>query len=229
MKFVLFILVTSLSTLAVAADSSVSISRGHDFDTDREDKTYTLSAAPFGFTGGAALGASETISAGLVLNKRNILFVEGSHESSSGTNESWLLPGADQSMTFHTDMSVWGIGLKHFVNRWLYLKTSADYIVARGDAFYSPGWFSGQNATNGNVQGSAIAGSVGIGNEWQWSTFNLGIQWVGALIPLYSNVTRDEIDPNAPVAARDDQNSLKNSLFSSVMFEFARVYVGVAF
>lgn len=210
--------------------SSIHLSKSkYDSESSREDKTFTVVTEPIGISIGPGLGMNQALAVGVFLSKDSLLSIEGSHVSGSGTDMGFMVLGP--STSYNVDMTMFGVNYKRFLGNSFYVKGGVDYYTAIANTFYSPGLLSlaGETAGPGYVQGNAFAADLAVGSQWQWSTFTMGCEWGGFMVPFAATVNSDTISSTAPSSARDGQNGVKNDLFSSVMLEAVRFYIGVSF
>lgn len=128
---------------------------------NRENKRYSLLVG----MGGETTTFAGHFAADYFINRNMVLQLKGVRESGDK-----YVDGTENSVN---------VGLKVFEGNSFYFKPSIGYLeYSKVDAITAV--FNGIFQTVSEPdQLSAITGSLAIGNQWQWSTFTLGVEWVG--------------------------------------------------
>ena len=116
---------------------------------------------------------------------------------------------------------------------WRYTEARTKWFV--GNSFYL-NMGLGQKTVDVNLEfldspSSLLASglSYGIGNRWQWETFSLGCDWLGAFRPLQSEVNRTEVTKDLSVSDNEDWDQLWAAVGSPANLQIFRLYMGVSF
>ena len=70
--------------------------------------------------------------------------------------------------------------------------------------------------------------SYGIGNRWQWETFSIGCDWVGAFRPLESKIDKSNVNTTIDETTREEWDELWASIGSPSNLQIFRLYMGVS-
>lgn len=221
----LFIVVLSLQTIgniclgseAESATQEAQTSERRKSSSDfRKEKKFQVLGQPTGWRRESFVSG---VSAGYFLNSdlmitTGFLIGQGFYTGTGYQHESMA------SQTF-------SLGLKKFLGNTFYGKGSLSH--SKIDYHYSStgSWLGTSGDTDRRLEGTMIAGSFVIGNQWQWSGFTLGCDWAGFSIPITSNVTRDQVTGSYGVAS--DTDSARREIFSDIRYELVNFYLGASF
>lgn len=112
-----------------------------------------------------------------------------------------------------------GIHAKNFVGRSFYFKGGVDVNRFTED-------FVGFNIANRHgFDSDSTSASIAIGNQWQFSHFTLGCDWVGATLPLTSNIKSEYASDNYEKASLEDD---KTRYLKSTGLQLLRFYLGAS-
>jgi hypothetical protein len=199
----IFVLLTLISA-ASFADSS----------ENRANKGYSALVQPIGY------GPSNSFSAGLIggyhLDGQSILLLE---YMTNIYNKSY----GDVSGNHHrawTGRSI-GVHYKHFLANSFYLKGGFD----SRDVNYSD---ESSGGTSG-FEGNSLAFSVAIGNQWHFSYFTFGCDWIGYVMPISSSIRSEYNIGPSPASRESDLNDQKSIMVTSHTTQFLRFYLGASF
>ena len=138
----------------------------------RMDKEFMVAAQIVGY------GPARTVQSGLILG----FFLDHSMllqlELMKGNN---LTSGV---FFDRVESESYGVHFKGFAGNTFYYKVGLDYIKVT--AYNRDTLFT---SSNFEVQGNKVGASVSIGNQWQWSGFTMGCDWVGISVPLTHTTT----------------------------------------
>jgi hypothetical protein len=171
--------ISVLSLLTITSSYSASENKLSEIETElpktqttnanssmnRENKTYSLLVG----MGGEATTFAGHFAIDYFLKKDLVLQLKGVRDTGSQYN-----PNAEREQ----ENSI-NLGLKVFEGNSFYFKPSIGYLeFSHYDTITI--LFDGlTNSYSEPDQLFAITGSLSIGNQWQWSHFTLGVEWVG--------------------------------------------------
>lgn len=126
--------------------------------------------------------------------------------------------------TTHSSFNAFGIHYKKFISNSFYFNTGVDqryikYKIDKSSYYYEK---------NYNLEGNTFTADFIIGNQWQWSNFTLGCDWVGVVAPIkssYSGTLTGEITK----LDFEEYNSDKNRFFKDPSLIVTRFYLGASF
>ncbi len=182
-------------------------------EANRSDKNYYLTAQPIG------IGPSLAVSQGLIfakfLNPNGLVLFETTY---SNYNSGFLWSySAKKSTTF-------GVHYKRFVGNSLYVKGGLDqrYFSYRGSnsLFWSEEW---------GFDSSSTALSFALGNQWQFSNFTIGCDWIGGSIPFVRNFSNEYVSDTSSTSNAQNLESDKKSFVSDPNYQGVRLYLGASF
>ena len=115
---------------------------------------------------------------------------------------------------------------------WKYTEARAKWFL--GNSFYLNTGV-GQKSLDINLDflespSSLMASGVsyGVGNRWQWETFSIGCDWLGAFRPLDSKISRTGNRINIDDEAQEDWDDLWAAIGSPSNLQIFRLYMGVS-
>ena len=112
-----------------------------------------------------------------------------------------------------------GIHAKNFVGRSFYVKGGIDVNRFTED-------YVGFTTTNFHgFDSDSTSASIVIGNQWQFSHFTLGCDWVGMTLPLTSNIKSEYASDNFEKASLEDD---KTRYLKSSGLQLLRFYLGAS-
>ncbi len=203
MKNLLLLISTFLISTSLFADSSAS----------REEKKFTVVAAPLGFEfdttsasleGGVFLDSKSTLTAQLTQLQQAGSSVTSGDEDDSTDEAQDLWDEAGKGFAF-------SINYKKFVSNTFYIRPSLYYrsqkiVISTTEIL---GALTDKEA--GSVHDAGV--SFRIGNQWQWDRFTLGCDWVGI---------------SQTLAVFERSGNLKDDSFKSAL-SLVNFYLGVSF
>ena len=189
---------------------------------NRIGKILTLEAQLLSISPAAT--STSGLSAGFFLTPDNIISL--GYASGSGSGSGFFTLGSESDT-----LSTVGVSLKHFFGNSFYGTGSLNYqhFTDTRTAFLS-GIF-GSNPANYSFTGDSVRAGVSIGNQWQWSNFTLGCDWVGVSVPLTTNFSAENVSESDPSDTSQHQNraSAEKAYVSNVTVELVAFYLGVSF
>lgn len=202
------------SSLIFAASACFAGDSGGS-SAERASKTFQIVAQPTGWTGNSFVSG---VAASLFLNGDNQLFAaysvgQGFYVGSGSDHESLA------TKTFSA-------GFKHFSGNSFYYRiglnsTQAEYHFSSDDS-------SGNLLLDRRLEGDYQSASFAVGNQWQWSGFTLGCDWVGVTQPFSSHLSKNDVTgPKAATSASNEDT--RESLFIRAQLELVHLYLGASF
>jgi hypothetical protein len=191
-------------------------------EANRINKTLSATWQVFG------TGPNNTPSDGFALsyffNRNSVLMLDWTSNDLSKNSMAW-----DSLVWQNNDIRATTLGLhfKKFLGNSFYVRAGADYRMVNFRGTNSSGDVSHPVITQ--FQGHSLAAEAAIGNQWQWSWFTLGCDWVGAVLPFSWNITDGSITSNAQNWDVEQFNTYKADLFYKAVFEGLRFYIGATF
>ncbi len=198
--------IVKLKTNEILEDSS---------DANRQDKTISLTVELVGFAPFPVRGAG----IGYYLTPDNILELS----YSSGETD-FLFTRVSNSMSslhlktfwgnsFYTNL---GVASRMFGYRFDFTEVDAD------------GNFTSRNSSFG-LQNKVLGADFTIGNRWQWDTFTIGCDWIGAFVPFATTGSTEVISKNYSPEDIQDANEAMDRFGKQGSIQFLRFYLGVSF
>ncbi|MEQ1877717.1 MAG: autotransporter domain-containing protein [Bdellovibrionia bacterium] len=86
-----------------------------------------------------------------------------------------------------------GLHYKKFAWHSLYVKGGLTYRRLNHSKRYDNHFFTGKSVIQ-KFEGDVFAADVGVGNQWQWGHFTMGVDWVGFSLPVSSRVTSERVE-----------------------------------
>lgn len=194
-------------------------------EENRDGKEIMLVAQPVGF--GPVAGTASGLAIGFFASANSIFLIDATYGRSSGEliNFSW---NGD-----HTDFvgSSVGIHFKQFLANSFYMRVGLDQRHVEYSTSHSKSsWFGITEAPYAySFTGDSTAGSLAIGNQWQFRGFTLGCDWFGVSTPLASTVSNEKF--SGAVSSSSDirvENSRKQFVTESSI-QAVRFYLGASF
>jgi hypothetical protein len=182
---------------------------------NRMGKSFYLSVQPVGFA--VSIIPSEGIDAGYYLNRNSLLQLE----YSKGKGLDYVF--------FDVEATTVGLNLKYFTGNSFYLKGGAEYRQVSITNFHC--LFCDSNTKSDLGSADSIGVELAIGNQWQWSNFTLGCDWLGATIPVATTKISNSYksDPDFSSSSKSDLDNAWNQLARTTSYELLRFYLGASF
>ncbi|MBC7421331.1 MAG: hypothetical protein H7328_11435 [Bdellovibrio sp.] len=204
MKNGILFLILMMSLDLFAADESAA---------NRQDKKYLVAAQLLGY--GPAASDLKGLHLGYYVDPNTIFQME----LTMGSNP--LIWGSSG----YTILSyVAGAHLKLFTGNSFYLKLGLDY--RRIDYRYEDPVL-GSSYEKIDFVGSSLGAAFTIGNQWQWSFYTFGVDWIGLSGPFVSQVNSSSTtgtQQNVRRRDKDEDRYLKENVII-----LSRIYVGACF
>lgn len=179
----------------------------------RQDKDFSLTAQIFGH--GPAASVMQGLHLGFFIDPDSLITVE----LVSGEN-----PLIWSSSGFTIKSFSASTHFKRFFGNTFYLKAGLDY--KRVDYRYEDSFF-GSSYEKTSFIGNSFALGASLGNQWQWSVFTFGFDWIGISMPFVSQLESSSsigTSPNQQRLDRDQTRYLKDNILV-----FMHAYLGASF
>lgn len=153
-----------------------------------------------------ALGAGVSIGVGVHVERRTLVELDAQLAGAFG-----------QVSVATTSMSV---GVRQFFSDTFYLRGGVRYqrLVESDDIVYIAAQPEGDHGVPDSIRQRLIVSDVGpdvsFGNHWQWGSFTLGVDWLGAYVPVITTAARSEevSESTGKVASRTPVSTLSSRL-----------------
>jgi len=198
-------------------EAQVSETKGTTSSQNRMDKDFQATAMLVG------MGPSSVNSYGVQFGKfinSNSLFLG---EVTNGS-DSWgtvILFGSRREINSTTV----GLHYKYFTGNTFYVRFGADYRTIKYRQTYY--WTSSNEMRN--FDGESTALNFQLGNQWQWSGFTLGCDWVGVALPIMSRVKNIQIVSSTPEYDDIQLNRDADTYVRKISLNAVRFYIGASF
>jgi hypothetical protein len=226
-KFLLACLVAMIASPALAAESSMSMEAPRSSSAEnRLDKNVSLLVSPVGV--GPATLAEQGGILGVFLTPKTILQLELSAGNTSGN--AFLFSGNEYKIHSQTA----SLAVKRFMGNSFYFRLGADYRQLNYAEKYesSISWFGEERyKENFEFNADSWAGSLVIGNQWQFESFTIGCDWFGAALPFANTVKSETYSSNGGDAAsvKKSLEDEKKHRLNDVAYMGLRFYLGASF
>jgi hypothetical protein len=119
-----------------------------------------------------------------------------------------------------------GIHLKQFFGNSFYLKSGLDYKNLTRENSYE-----GTEADSFTVEfsGESVAAALAFGNQWQYSHFTIGCDWIGISAPLSHSVRNESSRGPVTEAGYNTRQNGEARYLSMTSLQLLRIYAGASF
>lgn len=182
-------------------------------EINRQDKDFSLTAQVFGH--GPAASVMQGLHLGFFIDPDSLITVE----LVSGEN-----PLIWSSSGFTIKSFSASTHYKQFVGNTFYFKGGLDY--KRVDYRYEDSFF-GSSYEKTSFAGNSFGLGTSIGNQWQWSVFTFGFDWIGISMPFATQLESSSstgTSPNLQRLDRDQTRYLKDNILV-----FMHAFLGASF
>ncbi len=178
----------------------------------REGKEWSLVFEPIGFS--VAPIASYGLAAGAYLSSDMIMEASYAH-------------GKTDFLIFNIFSDYTALHLKKFWGNSFY--TNTGFAMRKlGAGFDLESIATGASDLKASSSTTSIGVELAIGNRWQWDTFTLGCDWIGAFLPIAK--ISDDID--MPAGAKESEKKEAqddwDNLAKTHNYQLLRFYLGVS-
>ncbi len=187
---------------------------------NRLDKTVDLDVILFGI--GPSLSLTTGIDVGYFLSRNSLLILEA---TSGKLGASISASGSQIGASSDLKTSSIGLHFKHFSGNSFYYRTGIDYRRAE----YSYTFTNGSAIDFERFKGSSGAVDFQIGNQWQWSNFTLGCDWIGLSLPFASAISDEQLSGTAPAYYADWLKNDEDTFVKKLTLNLLRFYLGASF
>ncbi len=207
---------TKLSTILIILTllSSVCFAETAEPETNsqtrRQDKKWFVTGQAVGI--GPIPGTTTSgFAFGYFINPDLILSAEAVGGNSSGTFFDFF---SNRKLRYNSA----GMHLKNFLSTNFYIKGGVDYNRFSED--YSSLFFG---ASSHGFESEFYSGAIAIGNQWQFSHFTIGCDWVGYTLPISSKITSEYYSSASEKTYLEDDESRYTKMGGA---EGLRFYLG---
>jgi hypothetical protein len=201
-----------------------------DSEKERSNKRFVADLEVIGIATPLDLGSGFTL--GMHLGTNQIVEVNAAFASAEKGDESTLANDSAGSYDFRADgsSSIVGARYKRFVTNSFYWHGGFTFRQTKA-SLYAVETYGSKATEVAALDNSDIGGSFAIGNQWQWSTFNLGCDWIGLYLPFikskneYTAKNETEVSSSSGDSARSDFKKKMEGL----NIQGARFYLGASF
>lgn len=183
----------------------------------RIDKTHQITAILFGI--GPSISSTLGLQYGYFLKRNQLVVLEGT-TGKLGYSSIDVLTGYDLDIKTKS----FGAHFKHFTGNSFYYRAGLDFRTIEYNYRRN-----GSTTDYGKFNGTSVAANFQIGNQWQWSNFTLGCDWLGLSAPLTSSVSDKEVGSTAPGFMAGSLDDDANTLTKKVHLNVLRFYLGASF
>ena len=183
---------------------------------NRIDKQHQINAIIFGV--GPSLSSTLGLQYGYFLDRNRMIIIEGTNGRLGFGTSMDAATGYDYTIKTKS----LGAHFKHFTGNSFYYRAGLD--VRTVDYAYVD-----RSSTTDfvNFDATSLAANFQIGNQWQWSSFTLGCDWLGLSVPITSSVKNKQVGASTPSYISDDDD--ENLLVEKTHINFLRFYLGASF
>ncbi|MFN7727967.1 MAG: hypothetical protein ACK5P7_02295 [Bdellovibrio sp.] len=185
----------------------------------RVDKRYSADAILTGI--GPSITGTAGVQLGYYLDHDSLVILEltrGNLRSDSQLTSSTV--GSKYEIT---SGSIGG-HYKNFVGNSFYYRAGGDFRTL--DYKYT---FTSGVVDTATFKGTSLVANIQIGNQWQWENFTLGCDWVGFVLPIYSQIKDDVVNSSTPSLERKRLDDDAQTLVKSNHITLLRFYLGASF
>ncbi len=192
--------------VVIVDDKTTREIRRGSSEYNRMNKNYLIAAQLYGH--GPISGKGVGLSLGKFADRNSLILLE------------WVRNSAEAEYTGAESLRNYSVGLhfKKFEKNTFFWRMGADYRYAS----YS---YAGATSAK-SFESDSFNFSTAIGTEWFWRSFTLGVDWIGASVPLYSKVKNEVVSGAFTSSSLDDERKKYTTDTTGV---YARFYVGLAF
>lgn len=212
------LLLTAIVTLS-ALTSATKVYAGESED-NRGDKTVMLTAQLAGY--GPSAASTMGLNLGYYVNPNAVILIEGMKNMYSDDL------GQPEFNNIKFDSRDSSKGQSYGVHMKLFLGNS---FYVRGGVDHREFSYRYNDAANGNSSGfdsTSLALSGAIGNQWQWTNFTMGCDWIGIVRPISTTFTNEYVTGASQATAQSkfrEQRDLVRGREPILL----RFYVGASF
>lgn len=222
MKKLISLLFITLTTVAFAADENVEVVPTSPTDKVLQDtsefhrlnKQWTFGVQLLG--AGPSYATQQGLSVGYFLNRNMIIQAE----FMTGKIDSDTFVDATSLGSIDVKGRSIGVHFKHFVGNSFYYRAGLDLRSVE----YR---YSDSSGGLGRFDGKSSAGTFNIGNQWQWSNFTLGCDWIGISVPLSHSYDNEAYTTGTYYD--QEFNNDKELLTEDSNLNILRFYLGASF
>ena len=211
---------TGLAQTPIQPDGQRREIFGGRSEGNRLDKRYMVTAQANAV--GPSLVSNGGVQGGIFLDHNSLLLLELTNGAGGA-----FLNGLFGSEYTYRASSV-GVHYKRFVANSFYVRAGGDYRVATFDYKYTS-VFGGTYRSDYHFEGNSLAANFQIGNQWQFSGFTIGCDWVGYSLPVVSNVTNERMSANSTDTDRKNMQEDQDRFLKQGHLNLLRFYLGASF
>ena len=172
---------------------------------NRINKNYLVTVQLYGY--GPVSGRGVGLTLGKFLDRNSLVLFEGTRNTSD----------SEFSSTENIKNYSLGVHFKKYEKNSFYWRMGGDYRTTS---------FNISNGSSRAFESESVNFTAAIGNQWYWRSFTLGVDWLGASVPLISKIKSESASGAYTIASLDDD---KKKYTTDTTYIFTRFYVGIAF
>jgi hypothetical protein len=133
----------------------------------------------------------------------------------------------DASSGSNTEASSAGIHLKHFTNKWLYVRGGIDQRNVKWN-YTNKNNVTKEVVSAQRFEANSVGATFAIGSQWTFRKFTFGADWVGLYYPFTATVHTEElVGPSGPNSLRDMREE-EDKQIRGFQPLAARIYAGMS-
>lgn len=123
-----------------------------------------------------------------------------------------------------------GVSLKKFAGNSFYVSGGLDARRVQYEQTKET-WliFSTDQKSTMSFEGNLLSANLALGNQWQFTGFTLGCDWIGVSLPLSSQITKSTVAGDVSASAQTDYDNAQEALLHKINYRVARLYLGASF
>ncbi len=172
---------------------------------NRMSKSFLATAQLYGY--GPISGRGVGLSLGKFVERNSVVLFEAIRNNAEN----------EFSSTESIKNSSIGLHFKKFEKNSFYWRMGTDYRATS---------YSYTAGSSKAFDSESVNFTAALGSEWFWRSLTLGVDWIGASVPLYSKIKNETVTGIYTTTDLDDNKKKYTTETTGIYFRF---YVGVAF
>jgi hypothetical protein len=172
---------------------------------------------------GPSISSTQGVEVGYFLDRKSLVLVQFTKGTLS-SNANVSLGGSLNGSNLDLKTTSIGAHFKRPVGNSFYYRGGVDLRQAQFSYTYN-----GTTTDSYSWKGSSVALNFQIGNQWQWSNFTLGCDWIGLSLPLTKSIYEETYSPSSPTYYRDWAAHDQDLIVKGTHINLLRFYLGASF